>query len=283
MNFRQRTDPVDSYFSRLEFVPGWLAPIDFIVLRTLAQMQTNRGITGDFLEIGVYCGKTAILLRLLCEENENLVVCDLFDSLDVPAVDRSHISQWYGAGVPRARFEETYRQYHLALPTILEIPSVELPSAGLGAQFRLLHIDGSHVFQTVRSDIGNAKVLSCPGAFVALDDYGRSHCPGVPPAVWQAHFELGLEPFLLTEGKLYAHWGAYDEDLLDDLEQWSTSAGLVVERHRVLDKDLLRVIEPTSSSTFKKLQYLVTPPILSVTAKRLRRLVAGWTDAHSIS
>jgi hypothetical protein len=229
-------------------------------------------VAGDLFEIGVYCGKTAILLGYLQQPNESLVVCDLFESDEVPEADRAEVAHWYG-GLSRNRFEAIYSQYHAELPQIFQMPSNQLWDKDLGAHFRLIHIDGSHVFDTVKGDIALAKSLSNPHAIVAFDDYGSPHCPGIPAAVWQAHFELGLEPFLLTKTKLYAHWGGYDGEFLDELEIWTRSSGLVSERHWVHGRELLRIVEDPDGWTPRKVVDLSTPPGLREAVLRVRRSV----------
>jgi len=268
-----QAEPLDAYLAQLVTIPGWLTPVDFRMIRDLAGLQTRRGITGDLFEIGAYCGKTAIELGYLRQPTESLVVCDLFESEEVPAADQAEVAYWYG-DLSRGRFEAIYLRYHPELPQILQMPSTEIGNQQLGSRFRFIHIDGSHVYQTVKSDIALAKELSCPQAILAFDDYGSPHCPGIPAAVWEAHFDLGLEPFLLTDTKLYAHWGDYGADLLDEMETRGRVEGLVCERHDIMGRQVLRVIEDTHRWTVRKVVSLTTPPGLEVAAWKLRRAVA---------
>jgi len=49
-----------------------------LLFRKINELQHAEGKTGDLLEIGVYRGKSAILLGYLLQGEERLVLCDLF-------------------------------------------------------------------------------------------------------------------------------------------------------------------------------------------------------------
>lgn len=200
----ERTPGVDEYVARMhELVPGWFDEVDAAVLRGVDRVQRSAGITGDLLEIGAFFGKSAILLGYLLGPEERLVVCDLFttEGLD-PAVDTDA-----GAyeGLTRAAFEQNYACFHNRPPTAIARPSTELPEAGLGRDFRLVHIDGSHRYEIARQDISNALDILVDGGVVVLDDYlTLPHALGVAAALWQAVTDGQLVPVLATYRKLYA-------------------------------------------------------------------------------
>ena len=59
-------------------VPGWFYPADIALIYVLMAAQTQSKIEGDICEVGVYLGKSAILLSRLRGANENFYMFDLF-------------------------------------------------------------------------------------------------------------------------------------------------------------------------------------------------------------
>ena len=70
----------------------------------------------------------------------------------------------------------------------------------------MIHVDGSHEYGIVRSDLLLAKSLLLPGGFVIFDDIITLHTPGVTAAVWEGVLHDDLVPVFQT-AKLYATWG----------------------------------------------------------------------------
>lgn len=265
-------DPaVRAYYRHLDEVPGWFAALDFITLVALDRYQHSSGISGDILEIGAYVGKSAILLGLLVRGAEQLVVCDIFDGSVAPTHDHIENRKWYGAGVARTEFESWYRTFHHDLPVIVERPSSDLEATVAERTFRLIHVDGSHVYETVRTDLAFAHHHLGPGGIVVLDDFGRPHAPGVGAATWEAVFNSGLRPFLLTEGKLYASWENLP-GLVEYLLQWAAHVGLQVQTYSIPNGELLLLQRPSADpSWLKRLTSLLVPPVIPAITRRARR------------
>ena len=83
---------------------------------------------------------------------------------------------------------------------------------------RFVHIDGSHLYEFIKSDIEAALDLADPDAVIVLDDYRTMHTPGVAAAAWAAVVEERLFPVCLSELKLYAT--VQPTDLADRLAAW---------------------------------------------------------------
>lgn len=261
-----------AYYRRLSDIPGWFAPLDYLMLVSLNNYQQSNGITGNILEIGAYAGKSAILLGFLLRQAENLTVCDIFDGCESPETDREANSRWYPGGAPRSCFEARYREFHSHLPEILERPSTELRSLHFDPLFRIIHIDGSHVYGTVKADLTVARDLAAPGAVVVIDDYSRSHAPGVAAATWEGALTLGLHPKVSTEGKLYAQWDQGD-GLREHLSAWASSIGLHSDTHSVPGGQLCFVqYEPTEYRLPQLMASLILPPVLPRLYQRARRM-----------
>jgi hypothetical protein len=188
-----------------ETIPGWFERGDAELFDAIDIAQRSARITGDILEIGCYQGASTVMLGYLRNPNERLVVCDLFETV-APSLDDFHGRTNSYSDLSRASFEENYLRFHAKLPEIIAAASTTLGAHGFGRTFRLVHVDGSHEYDIVRSDLLLAKSLLKPGGFVVFDDIITLHTPGVTAAVWEGVFKDDLIPLFQTT-KLYATWG----------------------------------------------------------------------------
>jgi Glycosyl transferase family 2/Methyltransferase domain len=213
---------IDEYIAHMhELVPGWFDDVDASVFRAIDEVQRATGIAGDFLEIGAYLGKSAILLGYLLRPQERLVVCDLFtnEGLD-PDLDAD--AAFYGQ-LSRTAFEENYARFHCRPANVIERSSTELRDEGLGRSFRIAHVDGSHRFDVVRQDIATALELVVDGGIVIVDDYRTiPHALGVAAAVWEAVTAGKLIPMLATAQKLYGCAPDHAETTATMLRRWAS-------------------------------------------------------------
>jgi hypothetical protein len=199
-----RRSAADRYIRSMESVPGWFTRVDARLLLGIDRCQAAEGIRGDLLEIGVYLGKSAILLGYLPTDGEALHVCDLFEPPGHhPGADRTHAGLYVRGD--QAAFEANYRRFHPSLPAVHVGESSGLEPVLEPGSFRLVHIDGSHAYETVRADLALAHALLVPGAGVVVcDDHGNHRTPGVTAAVWNAIDQGGWEPLAVSPKKLYA-------------------------------------------------------------------------------
>ena len=188
-----------------ESVPGWFERADAELFSAIDLAQRSAGLVGDILEIGCYQGSSAILLEYLRRPNESLVVCDLFQDVATTLDDFHHQTDSY-SDLSQESFESNFLRFHRSLPRIVAGPSTMLPSMNLGRTFRLIHVDGLHDYQIVRSDLLLAKSLLMPGGFVIFDDIITLHTPGVTAAVWEGVLHDDLVPVYQTH-KFYGTWG----------------------------------------------------------------------------
>jgi SAM-dependent methyltransferase len=254
-----------AYLERIDEVPGWLYFRDVCVFDIIDAWQAQYRIHGDILEVGVFMGRSAILLGYLCRDNEQLVVCDLFEDAPFDDAEEALDLHWY-RGLNRRMFEANYLRFHATLPSVLQCRSAELLDHGLRKQsFRLVHIDGSHLFDAVRRDIEIARVLVGAGGVAVFDDILEPHAPGVPAAVWAAITHGDLIPLVLTKQKLNATWDASLAQGLPDLARCldAVAPALRHEEHRVAGRPLLHVVEDDASSV---------PPSGSDRPRWIRRL-----------
>jgi SAM-dependent methyltransferase len=198
---------VTEYLALRESVPGWFRDIDVTLFIGVDAMQRAYGARGDLLEIGVFYGRSSILLGYLARPGEALVTCDIFE--DMQALSNEGQAEHGGMyrSLRREEFEWHYRRFHATLPTIIAAPSSTLDADAWAGRFRIIHIDGGHQYDVVREDIRLARKMLAPGGVVIFDDWCQPHCPGVGLAVWEDYLRGDLIPLALTDSKLYAKWG----------------------------------------------------------------------------
>jgi hypothetical protein len=226
--------------ARHQAVPGWFGEVDCAVFGFALDWQARHGITGDLLEIGVYRGKSAVLLGWHVQPGERLVVCDPFGAA-VGHVDNQAENDRAYPGLHRTLFEQQYLEFHAALPVVAPVASDQLRDAVLVRPTRFVHVDGSHLFDQVVRDLQIAAEILVLGGVVVCDDFRGEHTPGVALAAWQSVLAGRFRVLCLTAQKLYLTAGVV-ESLPDDLESWADAhPALAVERVPLSSHDTLRV------------------------------------------
>lgn len=232
------------YVQEMGSVPGWFLEVDARLFVGVDSLQLARGIRGDLLEIGVYYGKSAILLGYCVRRGEHLMVCDVFEEVGGLAEESvaEHIT--YHAHLRQAEFERHYRRFHRELPEIVAAPSTSLDRDQLARRFRLIHIDGGHAYEVVREDILTARRLLGKGGVVVLDDWSQPHCPGVALALWEEYLRGELIPLCLTGTKLYATWDSGGLTS-QDLDDWAAAQPdiEVSYAHRLVGHEVRRYVQ----------------------------------------
>ena len=228
-------------FNSVMNISGWFYLEDAIILHEINRLQCESKIAGDLLEIGVYQGKTAAFLGFFVGCNERLVVCDTFEQEAMDADNQSEKSTWY-PDIQRGIFEKNYLEIHHCLPQIVACHSPLLHRiARLDRTFRLIHIDGSHLYSIVYHDLQTAARLLLPGGIVAIDDYRSAHTPGVAAATWEAVFQGKLVPICVTSQKMYASTDPRAKGLPSKVYEWAvTQKELVVAAEKIHGKQILR-------------------------------------------
>lgn len=201
---------------RLDEVEGWFFAADVFLFDWLLAHQRAQGIAGDLLELGVYKGKSAILIGFHAADGQRFTVCDLFDAGEAPDDSTATEMRVYYPTLTRQVFEANYLRFHRRLPTVIQSPSSAITAHVPERSCRFVHIDASHLYHHVRADIAAARQLLTEDGIVCLDDYRSPHTPGVAAATWEAVLTTGLKPVVLTENKLYGTWGSPD-DIRDTL------------------------------------------------------------------
>ncbi|WP_030258205.1 MULTISPECIES: class I SAM-dependent methyltransferase [Streptomyces] len=206
----------------LDDVQGWFWDHDRHSFDWFLGRQEKTGVTGDLLEMGAYLGRSAIVIGEHLQPGETFTVCDLFDSDAPDDENAAEMDLSYRKTLTRSAFETNYLAFHDKLPEIVQAPTSVLSRGHIPAgAFRFIHIDASHLYEHVVGDLQVARVALQEQGVVVLDDYRAQHTPGVAAATWEAVFNHGLKPILLTECKFYGTWGdpePFQRELLDRID-----------------------------------------------------------------
>jgi hypothetical protein len=203
-----RLETAARYVRGCEQIPGFFYLADIMLFDFILAHQLDTGVPGEMLEIGVYRGKSAILMGCGLRPDERLIACDLFDDVlsheDLGAKHRKTYS-----GLEVAEFYRNWDHYHsrqrLDVRVCDSAELTELPP------LRFTHIDGCHNHQCVRRDIKLAAKNAGPRGVISLDDYPMSEEPGVAAAISEAVGAGELFPFCASDMKLYAATNSDDQ------------------------------------------------------------------------
>ncbi len=193
---------------RAEFkaVRGWLTPTDQSMFSWFLRRQNKNEPDGNLVELGVYEGKSAILIGCFLKNRETFKVCDLFDSAGGETAIGENVRSFYSS-LTQKTFETNYLSVHATLPKIVRGLSSSIVNHVEPGSCRLIHVDASHQYEHVREDTASARLLLRDGGIVIFDDYRSQHTPGTAAAVWEAVVNEGLQPICVTSNKFYGTWG----------------------------------------------------------------------------
>lgn len=197
----------------VEGVPGW-SPIDqLFALSTLAYATAH--LDGDLVEVGSWCGRSAIALGVAARDTHGVVHCiDLFParddwranpdgtfSFEVDVRGTRH-GGCQEQTVWREPFERALLPVYAQHPNLLEALTANVGARGLGAvvrphrgtaatfaaqappdlRVRLIFIDGEHSEAAVARDVAALAPRLVPGGWICFDDAFSSY-DGVDRAI----------------------------------------------------------------------------------------------------
>jgi predicted O-methyltransferase YrrM len=254
------TDPVREYIERgSNTVDGWFERVDAELFLAINDIQAAEHLCGGLLEIGVYLGKSAILLGYLRAAGETLVVCDPFkpEALNDGSV--------HYADLTRRAFEDSYRRFHRDLPEVYGVVSSGLVNAaGLSRTLRFIHVDGSHEYVSVAEDIEIVREVMTNGGVAVFDDIYSRHTVGVQAAVWEAIARQALAPFAITADKIYVTQPGHVTAWLDALKAYLAEVpGFEVVVHRLSHNSILQVVHYQRVPFLTRVKRGITPPAIA--------------------
>jgi len=155
-------------------VPGFVAPESIAIWDFLLAEQHDKHVSGALLEIGVYYGKSAIMLAMHARPEEELVLIDCADFVDQAAV----LVQRFKPDNLQIIKEESSSQTCWAL------------TQNRKNAFRWIHVDGDHKAKTVENDLHLASQLLADDGVLCVDDFFNPRYP---------HLTFAVNEFLLAK------------------------------------------------------------------------------------
>ena len=190
------------FLKKTDYIEGWLSVHDVVVFATLLEMQDFFKIEGNLLEIGVYQGKSAVLIGKFLKSNEKFEICDIFGA-STDGENSNEIFSSYN-NLSRILFEKNCTLELGYIPKIHECKSLELRDNLISGIYRFIHIDGSHLYSHVKHDIELAVgIVTDSDGIIVIDDFRSQHTLGVTKAIWQFVESRALSPILVTPTKMY--------------------------------------------------------------------------------
>ena len=183
-------------------VLGWLHESDANLFEYLLRIGNQGNAAPKYLEVGVYAGKSTILIGESVTSQADFYVCDIFEK-EVQGENLAEIQSSY-SNLSRKRFETNYLNFHSELPNIIEDSSTNLENHDLPKEFTFIHIDGSHLFEIASHDLEfGLSRLASKQSFLVIDDWRSPHTIGVTAALWKILYERRAFPLFFTNQKFY--------------------------------------------------------------------------------
>lgn len=231
----------------IDDVPGWFGRTDQDLFDWILGGQTMAPLQGNIVELGTFLGKSAIHIGKFAQHPTRFFVCDLFGSNPLDTMSPS--ARTFYSKPFRNKFERNYLHFHDELPSIIQAPaSAILEHVPLGS-CKFVHVDASHEYDNIKTDINSARQLLKPAGVAAFDDYRTEHTPGTAAAVWEAVANCGLRIICLSAYKLYGTWG--DASLIQDelLRMLPQAEDYTFAIHSIMDQRVIRVVRKHRNST----------------------------------
>ena len=183
-------------------IQGWLQRASALAIWGVLERQIIDGIDGDVLEIGVYHGKTFILMVKSLSAAQQAVAVDTFE-MEFNVEGRREMVQFRGT------FEDNMATFCSDKNVSIRHMTSQAFGKTIGedhyGRYRMISIDGSHAAVDVLSDLQIAERLLADRGIVVVDDYMSLVDPGVVEGVYQYLTKTGprptkLVPVLVVEG-----------------------------------------------------------------------------------
>jgi hypothetical protein len=189
----------------LPLIDGWLAPIDCAVIITSLCAQANAGVSGDIAEIGVWRGKSAILLSYFPSKNEAFYAVDVFDFYRSATGHQTGSMPYADPRIFRENLA-TYGMPHSVKEIVCDSRDSDKLIEKLGRQsIRFFHVDGGHSYQNLLADLNTVFSTIKERAIIAFDDFMQVDNPEVTEVIFDVFRTCPCEivPFAITGKKLY--------------------------------------------------------------------------------
>ncbi len=170
-------------------IPGWFFRDDMLYFYYVGLAQIDLGVAGSVCELGVFEGKSLVLLGMIKRESEDLIGIDKFDQREKNTVIENLgkydlVAELFQANTTKCTLEWA-RDFFLR-------------------PVRFLHIDAGHDFFEVYRDLLLFSRVVADAGVIVLDDYNDREFPGIEAAVYEfCRHDGRYVPFLIGYNKIF--------------------------------------------------------------------------------
>jgi hypothetical protein len=158
--------PFDEFRRLFAGVPGWFTMQAACIWDSLLNFQSSSKVSGHFLEIGVWKGRSALLSTLHASEDEECVYVDMLPIEEA----RANLRSVRTSGL------------HFIRATSRNLVAAMLPESATSG-YRWIHIDGEHSGIAVEHDLAFASSLLGERGIIVIDDFFTPSYPQITFAV----------------------------------------------------------------------------------------------------
>ncbi len=194
------SETLRNYQQKFSDVGGFFVPLAMVTWDFLFTAQSEMGVKGGMLEIGVFQGKSGILSSMYMAPEEPAFFLDIHE-------------------VPQARQRiaavKSENAHFLQMNSIDALSDEYL--AEMRGTLRWVHIDGEHTGYATRADLDTAAHLLSERGIICVDDFFSFKYPQLTAAVYQFLLEhpFKFKMFLASGNKCYicraSAFQAYDD------------------------------------------------------------------------
>lgn len=171
------TPDLKKYFEMSEKIVGCTLPKQAMLMAFILNRMAVQGLRGDLLELGVYHGRSAILLAMALRPREKLHLVD-------PLTSRSR--KELEANITAVTERDDIVDQLLIDPRFSH--EVRRDLSALRGRYRFVHIDAGHGHTDVYRDLALADELLNREGVAVVDDFFASGRPDVTEAVYEYLF-----------------------------------------------------------------------------------------------
>ena len=214
-------DLLARYRSSFPDIPGFFLDDAMFAWDFLLESQTRAGVHGDFFEIGVYKGRSAVLGALYLRPEDWCVLLDIGPVPEAAAMIES--------------FHPRNNQYICCNSTTAR------GDARVGEHFRRcrwVHVDGDHKGMSVANDLALAADLLHENGIICVDDFFSFRYPQLTMATYKFLFDRqpDFQMFFAGSNKAYicrsSAFRQYDDTLRHHLPAALDRRGLDLQINR---------------------------------------------------
>lgn len=211
-------DAKEYIFNKMHRIKGYLDPVDALIIAAILIAQNRASLVGGLAEIGVFYGRSFLLMAMLAGQHEGVLAVDLFDIGPLDGGGSAQLRSFLRAA---ERLNVNIDKDMIFVGNSRNLnPEYVLKRVGAS---RFLSIDGGHYLADVASDTMLAAQTIADYGVISFDDFCNVEWPEVTLGIFDF---LKVEapnftPFAITRKKLYVckkEYQGYYTGIIDEAQ-----------------------------------------------------------------